>query len=117
MTRVGAMPHRIDLIRRDLTARDGRNNEAPVDLEPLVDIPARIDIHLENEVIENRDRRIETASAVIPGQWNGVELDLDSTAAIVWEGKEYELIGGAIRASDHAGRLDHFEITARRIIG
>lgn len=117
MTRVGAMPHRVDLIFRDLTGRNARNNEAPVDEPELNDVPARVDILHETEDIAGRDRSIERATAVIPHFWDGRTLELDSFDAFRFNGHVYELTGQAIKADDHAGRPDHYELAAQRIIG
>lgn len=117
MTRVGAMPHRVDLIPRDLTGRNARNNEVAVDEAELEDVPARVDILHETETIADRDRSIERATVVIPYFWAGHLLELDSFDAFRFNGHVYELTGQAIKADDHAGRPDHYELAAQRIIG
>jgi len=120
MTRVGALPERIDLIRRDLSARDGRNNEAPADSVPFAALPARVDIRQEAEDITNRDQRVETATVIFPASWDGLDTKLVASDAIRFPagaGNVFECIGDAIEARDHAGRLDHYELTARRIVG
>lgn len=117
MTRVGALPERVDLLRRDTSGRDGRNNEVAVVATTLAGIPARVDIRQESEDINNRDRKTETATVIIPAQWHGTDLGLDAHDALIFEDNVYELIGDAIEARDHAGRLDHYELTARRITG
>lgn len=117
MTRVGAMPHRIDLIPRDLTGRNERNNEVRSDEGELADVPARVDILHEAEDIADRDRKTERATVVIPYYWRGQVLDLDSVDAFRFAGNVYELIGQAIKEDDHAGRPDHFELAGLRIVG
>lgn len=117
MTRVGAMPHRVDLIPRDLTGRNARNNEVPANEAELADVPARVDILHETEDIGDRQRKIERATVVIPHHWHGRDLDLDSVDAFRFNGNIYELIGEAIKADDHAGRADHYELIAQRITG
>lgn len=117
MTRVGAMPHRIDLLPRSTTDRNARNNEVNTAGTELADVPARVDILHADEDIVDRERKIERAVVIIPAQWHGTTLDLDSVDAIRFSGNVYELIGEAIKADDHAGRPDHYELEVKRITG
>lgn len=118
MTRVGAMPHRITLIPRTVNTRDAiRNNEVLVDGEPLTGIPARVDVTKELEDNEGRDRGIEHITAVIPVHWHGIELARQSYEALEWNGNTYELDGETVLGSDHAGRRDHLELEAKRVVG
>ena len=117
MTRVGAMPHRIELVPRSITERDDRNNEAVVDLEHLTGIPARVDIIKETEDTDDRDAQTERITAVIPVHWRGVELGRQAYEALVFNGRTYELTGETDLRSDHAGRRDHLELAAKRVVG
>lgn len=118
MTRAGALPHRVDLLPRDLTGRDARNNEAPAAAPELTNIPARVDTPDTSEDTLDRDRRLDRIIVTIPAYWpRGVELNLDSSGAIRYRGNVYELTGPAARSDDHAGRPDHYELEAERIVG
>lgn len=117
MTRRGALPENVDLRRMTFTGTDTRNNALRVVDKVITNVPARVDVHAELEVIADRDRKLERITAVIPAQWGGATLDLDAHDEILFNNRLYELDGDAILAPDHAGRTDHYELNAYRVVG
>jgi hypothetical protein len=111
------MPQRLTLRRMTTSGTDDRNNSHRALERSISEVPARADIDAELEDIEGRDRYVETLSAVIPPTWGGLDLNLDAHDEAVFAGNTFELVGNATPVTDHAGRLLHYELEARRIVG
>lgn len=117
MTRRGALGERLDLIPRTLDERDARGNEVPAAGEPITGVPASVELTKSTEDTDDRNAQTVELTATIPVRWRGAELALDSFEAVVYRGDTYELVGPTLELNDHAGRRDHLELTARRIVG
>jgi hypothetical protein len=117
MTRTGALPHRVTIIRRTVTGRDGRGNDTITDTIVAAGVPARVDEVLEVEDVRDRDRLETNYQVDLPRSWGGIDLDLDPRDELIFGGLTLRLRGPANVVSDHAGRDSHVELDAFRVVG
>ena len=117
MTRTGALPHRITIVRRTVTGRDGRGNDTIEVTSTVAGVPARVDEVLEVEDVRDRDRLETNYQVTLPRIWGGADLDLDPRDELIFGGLTLRLRGPANVVADHAGRSDHVELDAFRVVG